>query len=91
MLLKSDGFASNLYDPAGEHPLSRFCGKHSIKYSRFGSLPGAVGRGNTDISATDVNKLIAAISRLGSENKLPQIWLYALDDETFDPPLVRET
>lgn len=33
MLLKSDGFASNLYDTAGEYPLSRFCGEHSIKYS----------------------------------------------------------
>ncbi|WP_158672201.1 NAD(P)-binding domain-containing protein [Bradyrhizobium guangdongense] len=33
MLLKSDGFASNLYDPAGEYPLSRFCGEHSIEYS----------------------------------------------------------
>lgn len=33
MLLKSDGFASNLYDPAGEYPLSRFCREHSIKYS----------------------------------------------------------
>lgn len=25
MLLKSDGFASNLYDPEGEFPLARFC------------------------------------------------------------------
>ncbi|MCK1542467.1 NAD(P)-binding domain-containing protein [Bradyrhizobium sp. 160] len=33
MLLKSDGFASNLYDPAGEYPLSRFCSEYSIKYS----------------------------------------------------------
>ncbi|MEZ2144058.1 NAD(P)-binding domain-containing protein [Bradyrhizobium sp. DN5] len=33
MLLKSDGFASNLYDPAGEYPLSRFCREYSIKYS----------------------------------------------------------
>lgn len=36
------------------------------------------------------DKLIAALSRLGAENKLPQIWLYALDDETFGPPLARE-
>lgn len=33
MLLKSDSFASNLYDPAGEYPLSRFCGEHAIEYS----------------------------------------------------------
>ncbi|MEY9183921.1 dienelactone hydrolase [Bradyrhizobium sp. USDA 326] len=36
------------------------------------------------------DKLISAISRLGSENRLPQIWLYGLDDETFDPSLARE-
>ena len=36
------------------------------------------------------NNLIAAMGRLGSENKLPQVWLYALDDETFDPTLARE-
>ncbi|MGL3107830.1 NAD(P)-binding domain-containing protein [Bradyrhizobium sp. BR 1432] len=33
MLLKSDGFASNLYDPHNELPLSRFCREHSIEYS----------------------------------------------------------
>ena len=33
MLLKSDGFASNLYDPGNEFPLSRFCAEHSIDYS----------------------------------------------------------
>lgn len=33
MLLKSDGFASNLYDPQNELPLSRFCKERSIEYS----------------------------------------------------------
>ncbi|MDA9409928.1 NAD(P)-binding domain-containing protein [Bradyrhizobium sp. CCBAU 45384] len=33
MVLKSDGFASNLYDPENELPLSRFCREHSIEYS----------------------------------------------------------
>jgi thioredoxin reductase len=33
MFLKSDGFASNLYDPDGAYPLSRFCRDHSIDYS----------------------------------------------------------
>ncbi|RXG96231.1 NAD(P)-binding domain-containing protein [Bradyrhizobium zhanjiangense] len=33
MLLKSDGFASNLYDPKNAFPLSRFCSEHSIEYS----------------------------------------------------------
>jgi hypothetical protein len=33
MLLKSDGFASNLYDPGNAFPLSRFCNDHSIEYS----------------------------------------------------------
>ena len=33
MLLKSDGFASNLYDPKGEFPLARYCQEQSIEYS----------------------------------------------------------
>jgi dienelactone hydrolase len=34
--------------------------------------------------------LIGAMHRLGLENKLPQAWLYALDDETFGPALAKE-
>lgn len=33
MLLKSDGFASSLYDPRNDFPLSRFCKERSIDYS----------------------------------------------------------
>jgi len=33
MLLKSDGFASSLFDPGNEFPLSRFCVEQSIDYS----------------------------------------------------------
>jgi thioredoxin reductase len=32
MLLKSDGFASDLYDPQGEYPLSRYCRELGIAY-----------------------------------------------------------
>jgi hypothetical protein len=32
MLLKSDGFASNLYDPRGDYPLSRYCHDLGIAY-----------------------------------------------------------
>ena len=32
MLLKSDGFASNFYDPDGEYPLARFCHEKGIEY-----------------------------------------------------------
>ncbi len=32
MLLKSDGFASNLYDPAGELTLAKFCQERGIEY-----------------------------------------------------------
>jgi hypothetical protein len=32
MLLKSDGFASSLYDPGNDLPLSRFCKERSIEY-----------------------------------------------------------
>ena len=33
MLLKSDGFASSLFDPGNDFPLSRFCIEQSIDYS----------------------------------------------------------
>lgn len=32
MHLKSDGFASNLYDPRGSYPLRRYCQEHGIEY-----------------------------------------------------------
>jgi thioredoxin reductase len=32
MRLKSDGFASNLYDPAGDYTLRRYCQEHGIEY-----------------------------------------------------------
>jgi cation diffusion facilitator CzcD-associated flavoprotein CzcO len=37
MLLKSDGFASNIYDPKGEFTLERFCSDRQIEYSHTGS------------------------------------------------------
>lgn len=33
MLLKSDGFASNIYDPGADFTLERFCADQGIKYS----------------------------------------------------------
>jgi len=32
MLLKSEGFASNLYDPKGEYSLAKYCREHAIPY-----------------------------------------------------------
>ncbi|HXW55882.1 MAG TPA: NAD(P)-binding domain-containing protein [Candidatus Cybelea sp.] len=32
MLLKSDGFASNIYDPTGEFTLKKFCAQNHIEY-----------------------------------------------------------
>ncbi len=37
MYLKSEGFASNLSDPAGLHTLERFCAEHDLSYGRVGS------------------------------------------------------
>jgi thioredoxin reductase len=37
MHLKSDGFASNLYDPNGSYPLRRYCQEQGIKYRDSGS------------------------------------------------------
>jgi thioredoxin reductase len=36
MLLKSDGFASNIYDPAGEFTLKQFCAERGIEYADLG-------------------------------------------------------
>lgn len=36
MLLKSDGFASNIYDPAGDFTLKKFCAERRIEYADLG-------------------------------------------------------
>lgn len=36
MLLKSEGFASSLYDPAGEYTLERYCQEKSLPYEAVG-------------------------------------------------------
>jgi FAD-dependent urate hydroxylase len=36
MFLKSEGFASNLSDPAGEHTLEHFCAEQGIEYADIG-------------------------------------------------------
>ena len=36
MMLKSDGFASDIYDPEREFPLSRFCAEQKIEYGDTG-------------------------------------------------------
>lgn len=36
MLLKSDGFASNICDPKGEFPLAKFCAERGIAYADTG-------------------------------------------------------
>jgi len=41
MCLKSEGFASNLYDPDGSFPLARYCQEQGIPYADVG-LPTAV-------------------------------------------------
>src|SRR5215470_3584310 len=37
MLLKSDGFASNIYDPNAEFTLRQFCAERGIKYADLGN------------------------------------------------------
>jgi thioredoxin reductase len=37
MFLKSDGFASNLYDPKGEFTLKRYCAERGIVYADLGT------------------------------------------------------
>ena len=42
MFLKSEGFASNLYDAGGAFPLARFCEERSLEYADVG-VPVALG------------------------------------------------
>lgn len=37
MMLKSDGFASNIYDPVGAFTLEKFCAQRGIEYSNIGT------------------------------------------------------
>src|ERR1700675_1348862 len=37
MLLKSDGFASSLYDPGGHFTLRHYCEEHNIEYADLGT------------------------------------------------------
>ena len=37
MFLKSDGFASNIYDPKGEFTLKQYCAERGINYADLGS------------------------------------------------------
>ena len=37
MLLKSDGFASTLYDPGGDFTLRQYCEEHNIEYADLGT------------------------------------------------------
>src|ERR1700687_6193954 len=37
MFLKSEGFASNLYDPETKFPLRQFCGERGIPYADLGT------------------------------------------------------
>ena len=36
MFLKSEGFASNLFDPSGSFTLRRYCAEHGLPYADFG-------------------------------------------------------
>ena len=37
MMLKSDGFASNIYDPASQFTLKQFCEERAIPYANMGT------------------------------------------------------
>ena len=37
MFLKSDGFASSLYDPGGHFTLRHYCEEHNIEYADLGT------------------------------------------------------
>jgi thioredoxin reductase len=84
MHLKSDGFASNIYDPDGDFTLARFCGEQGIEYSDA-SIPvrldtfSAYGQAFKDRKVPELeDKLVAGLERVSGGFRL------TLDDgETF--------
>ncbi len=85
MMLKSDGFASNIYDPKNAFTLGKFCSERGIDYADAG-LPvklgtfGAYGLAFRDRMVPELeDKLVTSIDRLSNGFRL------RLDDgETFE-------
>jgi hypothetical protein len=70
MMLKSDGFASNIYDPDGKFTLERFCAERGIEYAHMG-IPvrldtfGDYGLAFRDRMVPELeDKMVAGIERL---------------------------
>jgi thioredoxin reductase len=70
MLLKSDGFATNIYDPEGQFTLQQFCRQRGIEYADLG-LPvrletfSAYGLAFRDRMVPELeNKLVVTLDRL---------------------------
>src|SRR5260221_4446704 len=76
MLLKSDGFASNISDPDGEFTLKQFCAERAINYSDLG-LPvhldtfAAYGLAFRDRMVPQLEeKLVVSLERLSDRLRL---------------------
>jgi cation diffusion facilitator CzcD-associated flavoprotein CzcO len=70
MCLKSDGFASNIYDPAGEFTLRQFCAERGIEYGDSG-IPvrldtfSAYGRAFKEHMVPELeDKMVTGVERL---------------------------
>ncbi len=85
MMLKSDGFASNIYDPENAFTLEKFCSEQGIPYAHSG-LPvrletfGAYGLAFKDRMVPELeDKLVTSV------HQLPHGFRLKLDDgETFE-------
>jgi thioredoxin reductase len=76
MFLKSQGFASNLYDPDDAYTLKRFCGLHGLSYEDYG-MPVALktfcdyGLAFQRAFVPDVDqRMVAAVQRTASGYRL---------------------
>jgi thioredoxin reductase len=85
MMLKSDGFASNIYDPENAFTLGKFCSEHNIPYADAG-LPvrletfGAYGLAFRDRMVPELeDKLVTSVDRLPNGFRLQ-----LEDGETFE-------
>ena len=80
MMLKSDGFASDIYDPDSKFTLRQFCAERGIKYADMGIPVGLATFGDYGLAFRDrmvpelEDKLVVHVERL------PSGFLLRLDD-----------
>src|ERR1700678_3722506 len=81
MMLKSDGFASNIYDPGSDFTLKDFCAERGIDYAHMGKPVGLATFGDYGLAFRDrmvpelEDKMVVSVERAADGS-----FLLRLDD-----------